>query len=307
MSDRHEEPPAGDADRTRPMPRGEDQPADAAPQADSPDATRALPRDHGAASGPEPLDRTRQFPSVTGRATSGATAQGSGATARQEPVPGGPGTPPDATAPLPPEPAVWAGRAEVPVARPAEPTAPEWYAAEPAGRRWWAPILLGIVALLLLALIGAGVWLLLRAEDERTGPDRSPTPLPTSAPRTTGAPATTAPTTRPASTPPRSATSSAAERVAVPPLVGLPRDTAEELLDDVGLKPRVRTRESDRPAGTVIASDPDVGELVPAGSEVTLVVAEAPESSGPPTSGRSSAPATGRSSVPPSPEVTATR
>ncbi|SCE87350.1 PASTA domain-containing protein [Micromonospora mirobrigensis] len=274
MSDRHEEPPAGDADRTRPLPRAEREPA---------------------------TDRTRQFPPVTGRAT--PAAQGPGATARQDPVSGGPGTPPDATAPLPPEPTVWAGRAEVPVARPAEPAAPEWYAAEPAGRRWWTPIVLGIVALLLLALIGAGVWLLLRAEDERSGPDRSPTPLPTSAPRTTAAPTTTAPTTRPASTPPRSATSSAAERVAVPPLVGLPRDTAEQLLDDVGLKSRVRTRESDRPAGTVIGSDPDVGELVPAGSEVTLVVAEASEPTGEP----SGTPTTGRSGATPSPEVTASR
>ncbi|MBY8875538.1 PASTA domain-containing protein [Micromonospora sp. PLK6-60] len=285
MSDRRDQPSAGDADdSTRPLPRpGEPVPAD--------DSTRPLPRPGGepaaaddtrllpgGAGAGEPIDRTRALPPVEGRTTGRAAA----------------GASPGSTAPLPPEPAVWSGRAEVPVTRPGEyrESATEWYAPEPGGRRWWTPILVGILALLLVALIGAGVWLLLRGQQTGTGPQQSPSPVPTAAP-TTAAPTTTAPSTRPASTPP----STAADRVRVPPLVGLPQETAERLLDRIGLEHRTRTRESDRPPGTVLETDPEAGERVPADSEVTLVVAE------PRTEPTTTAPTTG---APPSPEATTT-
>ncbi|MEV0154103.1 PASTA domain-containing protein [Micromonospora sp. NPDC050686] len=274
MSDRRDQPSAGDADdSTRPLPRPGGERASA-------DDTRLLP---GGAEAGEPLDRTRALPPVEGRSTGQA--------------PAGAAASPGSTAPLPPEPAVWSGRAEVPVTRPGDYREPatEWYAPEPGGRRWWTPILVGILALLLLALIGAGVWLLLRGQ--QAGPERSPAPLPTAAP-TTAAPTATAPSTRPASTPPSTATSSATDRILVPPMVGLPQETAERLLDRIGLEHRTRTRESDRPPGTVLETDPEAGERVPADSEVTLVVAE------PRPQPATTAPTTG---APASPEATATR
>ncbi|MFF3853003.1 PASTA domain-containing protein [Micromonospora sp. NPDC002575] len=203
---------------------------------------------------------------------------------RQDPPPDDAG---DQTRPLPkrdgqarPEPAggqVWSGRAGVPPPRPAEYGAPtgEWYAEEQPGRRWWTPILLGVVALLLLGLLGVGFWLALSAGGG-TGPEETPSAGPTSAPATTGAPTTGAttggPSTTPATTPP--ATTPAG--VPMPPLVGLPRATAERILDRLGVEHRVETRESDRPAGTVLETDPGAGALVPAGGQVTLVVAASP-------------------------------
>ena len=60
----------------------------------------------------------------------------------------------------------------------------------------------------------------------------------------------------------------------MPPLVGLPQATAERLLDRLGLSYRVQTRPSDRPPGTVMATDPEAGDAgVDRASEVTLVVA----------------------------------
>ncbi|MDI5942803.1 PASTA domain-containing protein, partial [Micromonospora sp. DH15] len=75
------------------------------------------------------------------------------------------------------------------------------------------------------------------------------------------------PTTPPATTP---------AGVPMPPLVGLPQATAERILDRLGVDHRVETRESDRPAGTVLETDPEAGTLVPAGDQVILVVAAAP-------------------------------
>jgi hypothetical protein len=198
-------------------------------------------------------------------------------TARQEPVAGEPPSPPDRTAPLPPAerpgPAPWSGRAEVPPPRPAdyrEPAGTEWYAEEQRGRRWWMPILLGILALLLLGLIGAAVWLGLRSANGPT-PEESPTPGPTSAPATTSAPTSAAPTTQPPSTPPTSAVA----QVPMPPLVGLPRAAAQAILDRLGIDYRIESRPSDRAPGTVIGTDPGVGVPVPRGQQVTVVVAEA--------------------------------
>ncbi|MEU5939004.1 PASTA domain-containing protein [Micromonospora sp. NPDC047548] len=270
MSNDRQEPPADD--RTRPLPR-----ADAAGQSPA----RPVPRPPlDATAGHEPLD----------------------ATAGHEPLdPTRPFPPPDATGPeptaptaptAPAAPAVWSGRAGVPPPRPADYREPvEWYGEEQGGRRWWMPILLGILALLLLGVLGAGIWLALRAADERAK-EPSPPPVPTSAPVTTAAPTTAAPTTGAPSTP----ATTAAARIPVPPLVGLPRASAGRILDRLDLSYRVRTRESaEQPPGTVVETDPGSGELVSAGDEVTLVVAVAPSPT-PPSTG----------SVEPTPEVTAT-
>ncbi|SCG60922.1 PASTA domain-containing protein [Micromonospora coxensis] len=249
MSDDRQEP-ADDA--TRPLPPPEDRAAAAPPP---PDATARH----------EPLDATARHEPLD-------------ATASQEPI--------DRTRPLPPTgggastepaPAVWSGRAGVPPPRPADHREPaEWYGEEQRPGHWWMPILLGILALLLLGALGAGIWLALRAADERDE-DPTPPPLPTSAPATTAAPTSTAPSTEPPSTPP----TTAAARVPMPPLEGQSRATAERILDRIGLSYRVETRESEEQApGTVIETDPEAGEPVrPGEDEVTLVVATAPSPS----------------------------
>ncbi|MGW1056408.1 PASTA domain-containing protein [Micromonospora rubida] len=174
----------------------------------------------------------------------------------------------------PATPEVWSGRAGVPPPRPADyrdPAGEDWYAEEQPGRRWWTPILLGVLALLLAGLLGAGLWLLTSAGDS-PGPGDTPSARPTTAPATTGAPTTEATTAGPSTTPP----STTRPAVPMPPLVGLSRATAEQVLEQLGIEHRIEARESDQPAGTVIETDPGPGELVPAGEEVTLVVAAAP-------------------------------
>ncbi|WP_446217642.1 PASTA domain-containing protein [Micromonospora sp. IBHARD004] len=255
MSDDRQEPPAGD---------------DA-------DATRALPPDRAA--GGEDADATRRLSPTDDRS---ARPEPGDATAPQQPV--------DRTAPMP---AAWSGRAGVPPPRPVgyQEAGAEWYTEEQAGRRWWMPILLGILALLLIALIGVGVWLALRAADRGPAPSPSLTPAPTTAPATTAAPTSAAPSTEPPTTPPAT---TAAARVPMPPLVGLPEAAARAVLDRLGVDYRVVRRTSDRPAGTVIETDPSPGEAISEGDQVTVVVAEA------------AAPTTGAGTPTPGPSATGT-
>ncbi|KWV34527.1 PASTA domain-containing protein [Micromonospora rifamycinica] len=199
----------------------------------------------------------------------------------------------DATRPLPPTggttgagpagPPVWSGRAGVPAPRDADArAAAEWYGEEPRDRRWWTPILLGVLALVLLGLVGLASWLVLRAVGSSS--DGTPNPPPTAVPTTgvvptTVAPSSAAPSSGPPTTPPTTAPTTGPAGVPVPPLVGLSQEAAQTLLDRFGLSYRVLTRESDRPPGTVLATDPQRGELVAPGDEVTLVVAAEPSAS----------------------------
>ncbi|MEU4788132.1 PASTA domain-containing protein [Micromonospora tulbaghiae] len=289
MSDDRQEPPAGDPDATRALPPDPDADATRAMPRDTAgedaEATRAMPRN---AAG-EDVEATRAIPRDAGDATRplpGGPA-GQGGAAGQ----GGSRRPLDATAPQEPV-GAWSGRAGVPPPRPAGYTEPgsEWYGDEQAGRRWWMPILLGVLALLLLGLIGAGVWLALRAADRDSDPGP---PVPsisaqTSAAPTTAAPTSAAPSSSPPSTPP--ATTAPVE-VPMPPLVGLPEAAARAALDRLDLDYRVQRRASDRPAGTVISTDPEAGYPVGEDDRVTIVVAvPAPPTNGPSTPG--SAPAT---------------
>ncbi|MEV1289752.1 PASTA domain-containing protein [Micromonospora sp. NPDC049679] len=183
----------------------------------------------------------------------------------------------DQTAPLPSTPGSWAGRAEVPPwgGAPVRDQAPaDWGPGDNEGpRRWWLPILLGLVALLLLALLGFGIWLINQARDEGPGPVRpSPSPSPSAA--TTPAPVrptSAAPTT---AEPTPSATTIAP--VQVPPVLGLPEEEARRLLDDAGLIYRLQYRGSEQTLGTVIATDPPEGAAVRPGTRVTLVIAVPP-------------------------------
>jgi hypothetical protein len=193
----------------------------------------------------------------------------------------------DGTSVMPPvqdwateEPA-WAGRAAVRPPRSADygTTAADWDAVpppeeEPRGK-WWMPIVIGIVALLLLALLGWGIYLIVQNSDEGAG---TPAPEPSvSAPATTE-PTTTAtttgPTTEPTTTPPTTEPTETA--VTVPALVGLSQQEAQQALDRRGLNYRLIFRTSDNaPAGTVIDSDPAEGQEVPPDTQVTLVIATA--------------------------------
>ncbi|MCZ7426507.1 PASTA domain-containing protein [Micromonospora sp. WMMA1949] len=266
MSDDRQEPPAGDADATRALP----------PDPDA-DATRAMPRN----AAEEDVEATRAMPRDAGDATRplpGGPAE-----------PGGPGRPLDATTPQAPV-GAWSGRAGVPPPRPAGYPEPgsDWYGDEQAGRRWWMPILLGVLALLLLGLIGVGVWLALRAADRDSDPGP---PVPSISAQTSAAPTTAAPTTPSSSPPSTPPPSTEPVEVPMPPLVGLPEAAARAALDRLDLEYRVQRRASDRPAGTVISTDPEAGYPVGEDDRVTIVVAvPAPPTSGPTTPG--SAPAT---------------
>ncbi|MCZ7478423.1 MULTISPECIES: PASTA domain-containing protein [unclassified Micromonospora] len=299
MSDDRQEPPAGDADATRALPpepdadatramprnaAGEDadvtraMPRDAAGH--DADATRALPRN----AGEEDVEATRAMPRNAGDAARPLPGGPAGQAGPEGP--GGPRRPLDATAAQEPV-GAWSGRAGVPPPRPAGYPEPggEYYGDEQAGRRWWMPILLGILALLLLGLIGVGVWLALRAADRNSDPGP---PVPSISAQTSAAPTSAAPSSSPPSTAP--ATTAPAE-VPMPPLVGLPEAAARAALDRLDLDYRVQRRASDRPAGTVISTDPEAGYPVGEDERVTIVVAvPAPPTSGPSTPG--SAPAT---------------
>lgn len=185
-----------------------------------------------------------------------------------EPAPGEPAAP-DATAVMPGvggSPAGWSARAEVPRFVP-EPTPPAWREEEPEGRRWWLPVLLTLVALVLLGALGYGAWLLV-------GGDSAVDPVPSASPsavRPTAARTTTAPATR---TPPPTV---APQRVAVPDLAGDRVADAQQRLRDAGLSNRVRYRTTDSyPPGVVIETDPGAGRAVAPGTVVTLFVAEPP-------------------------------
>ena len=66
------------------------------------------------------------------------------------------------------------------------------------------------------------------------------------------------------------------DRVQVPNLVGLSRNSAESALDRVGLDVQVDEENSEEPVGEVIRQSPAQGTLVDKGSRVTLTVSKGP-------------------------------
>ncbi|RQX13085.1 penicillin-binding protein [Micromonospora ureilytica] len=279
MSDDRQEPPAGehDDDRTRPLPSAADRPGQSGAAADRPepppaatDPDETAPIDRTVPARPEPSpDQTMPIDRAAGTR---------------------PGPPADRTAPIPPS---WAGRAEVRSPRPDDPGA-EWYVEEQGGRRWWLPILWGVLALLLAGLLGGALWLVLaQRDDDRDGPGSTPSLPPTSAPSappSSAAPTSAAPTSE---SPSSSATTEAPEELPVPPLAGLPQATAEGLLGRLGLAYRVVYRPSELPPGTVVDTEPGAGTLVSTEDEVLLIISQA-------------RPSTGASPTTPSPTVTTT-
>ncbi|GAB3148314.1 hypothetical protein GCM10027290_32850 [Micromonospora sonneratiae] len=245
---------------------------------------RQQPRDDPAdgRGGPEPddaLERTGEFD----RIADDDAAEADEDTEVTRPVRDGGATP------RPTRPVVWTGRAEVPLpgARGVrDGGSTEWDEdVEYDNSRWWMPILVGLVALLLLAVLGFGIWLIVGAGEREPGP--GPLPSPTPSPSVTRPSPTTSPSGSPGTTSPVAS-------VPMPPLVGLSESTARAILDQYGMTYRVRSRVAPGwQPGIVIDTDPRAGVLLVPGQEVTLVVTEAPP--------------TATATVTPSPGPTATR
>jgi len=260
MSDDRQEPPAPDPDETAPI--------DRTPARPDPDETAPIDRTVPARPDLSP-DQTMPIDRSAGTR---------------------PGPPADRTAPIPPS---WSGRAEVRSPLPDDP-AGEWYVEEQGGRRWWLPILWGVLALLLAGLLGGALWLV-RDQQEGDRNDRGPTPSlpPTTAPSTpptSAAPTSAAPTSE---SPSSSPTTDAPDELPVPPLAGLPQATAEGLLNRLGLPYRVVYRPSELPPGTVVGTEPEAGTSVSTDDEVLLIISQTDSP-------------TGASPTTPSPTVTST-
>lgn len=171
---------------------------------------------------------------------------------------------------------LWSGRATV---RPPGPEreeydGDEWVPArleeEPPAGRWWMPIVFGVVGLLLLALLGYGIYLIAQnSADEVKTPQ--PTPARTQTTTTETTPPTTEPTTPPETT--VATTEPTDTEATVPALRGMPFEDAKAALERSGLSYRVIQLPSDAEPGTVIDCDPAEGQVVPPDSKVTLVVA----------------------------------
>jgi PASTA domain-containing protein len=173
----------------------------------------------------------------------------------------------------------WSGRAEVRAPRPdTYQETGEWPPAmgrEPRAH-WWMPIVVGIIALILLAALALGIYLIVQASgsDETPGPAIPPTVAPTQA-ATTSTPSTppsTEPTTEEPS--PSPSTTDPTVAVTIPALKGLSLPDAETALSNMGMSWHVILRDSDALPGTVIDSDPAEGQEVPPDTRITLVVAQ---------------------------------
>jgi hypothetical protein len=246
-------------DETRPFTRSPD----------DDDATQVTPNhpDDGPRPGDEwVFDRTEQMPQADDPTAVTPRPQGPDSTSVMPPV-GGERDWEAADAP-------WSGRAEVRPPRPGEYTSTDWSTeppAEPRGR-WWLPIVVGIVGLLLVALLGWGVWLILRAQNDDDGtPATTPTPtapVTTTATQPTTQPTTAAPTTEPTTNEP------SPTEVTIPALRGLPQNEAQQALSRRGLSARLRfVQSTEASPGTVIDSDPAEGQKVPQDTVVTLIIA----------------------------------
>jgi hypothetical protein len=167
---------------------------------------------------------------------------------------------------------VWTGRAGVrpygAVPRTPYDEAGDWAdpaQPEPSGR-WWTPIAVGSISLVLLALLGIGVVVIVQNIGDTETPEAPPTaarlPTATDPGVTTPIPTTTSTTTEPAD-----------QEVNVPALRGMPLADAQAALTRSGLGWRVLRRESDAEPDTVIDCDPAEGQQVPSDTRVTLIVA----------------------------------
>jgi hypothetical protein len=254
-----------------------------------PSAAEQIQPDDGPRSGDAwILDHTEQMPRTDAGGDETVLAPRSDATSVMPAVAGDPGRSEAAARAAAGQNDAWSGRAEVRSPRPGQGgdfTGAGWdgerWDGEPPGReprgKWWLPIVIGIAVLVLLALLGLGVWLIAK---NAGSDDSTPTPTATATTAaTTKATTTTAPTTEPATT---TATTEPAEpaEVTVPALKGLSSADARQALDRSGLAYRLRfVTSTDADPGTVIDCDPAEGEQVPSDTTVTLIIAAAPSTS----------------------------
>ncbi len=175
----------------------------------------------------------------------------------------------------------WSGRAEVRTPQPGR-GYPEvdWAASAPPQQRdrWWMPIVVGIIALILLGVLGWAVYLIV----QNSSGNETPTPATSSAaaPAETVTTTTTSPSATPTTTSPEpmpSTTEPTSSELTIPALRGLSQAEAQAALRSTGLNYRLIFRSApDVPPGTVIDSDPVEGQEVPPDTTVTLVVAAEP-------------------------------
>ena len=232
-------------------------------------------------------DATKVAPAVSG---DGATkvapaASGDGAT-RVAPAASGDGATKVAPAASGDDWSVWSGRAEVRPPRPGQsiydtdwsdgPVPPR-----PGQRdRWWTPIVVGIVVLLLLGVLAWAIYVIVQNSGNQPGP-ATPATVPTTAATFNGpstvpsSPPSSPPSTEPSTAPTTTATTQEpTAAVPVPALRGLQLAEARAALNRTGLRYRVLYRDSTAAPGTVIDSDPAEGQEVPPDTRVTIVVAQ---------------------------------
>jgi cytoskeletal protein RodZ len=181
-----------------------------------------------------------------------------------------------------PPPERWSARAGVPTGprRTPMPQEPEWVPDRQQPRTWWAPILIVVAILVLLGLVGLGLWLATHGQPATT-PSASASASPSAS--------SPSPSPTPSRSPSRSPSPSVAA-VGVPAVGGVMVTDAEEILKSQGLKWKVVTQVSDQAAGSVVRTDPAAGVQVPAGSTVTLYVATPPPTSASPSPSPSGTP-----------------
>jgi serine/threonine-protein kinase len=155
---------------------------------------------------------------------------------------------------------------------PAEPEEPDPY----GGRSWLTPVIVSVVAFLLIAAVGVGVYLIYQHNTSDVTPAPSPS-LASSAPAPSSPPPTSA---SPSPSPSPANTSPVPVLVPVPPVGGDTEQSATEQLRLLGLNVQVRHRvDTTVEPGRVIGTEPAPGTSVPAGSTVVLIVAVAPSPS----------------------------
>ena len=175
----------------------------------------------------------------------------------------------------------WSARAQVPVRGGDDEELPtsEWSGGPP--RSVMLPVLITLAVLILLSLIGLGIWLIVRDRDggpatpSPTGPSLAPTSVTPTTRRPTP-PATTAPVT------------TAPALVAIPTLRGRDGDAAATLLTGLGFFVEKRQQaDATMEAGKVIGTEPAAGAEVLPGSKVIVVVSTGaplpPSPTAPPT------------------------
>ncbi|WP_027342818.1 Stk1 family PASTA domain-containing Ser/Thr kinase [Hamadaea tsunoensis] len=258
----------GDADATSAGGEGrpDAEPTQAMPAVDDADDRTQVVPPAGAA------DPTQALPPVeTGAAGEPTTV-----------LPGAAGWSDDATRVSLPEDA-WTGRAEVRPAGPGEEPAGEEWAEDESGRRWWLPLVIGIIGVLVVIAIILAIVLVRRNSDE------TPSPVVSTPAAASSAPASPSPQPSPSPSPLPSSAGPTSVTVVVPNLVGHSLADATSQLTTLGLTWTIDYQDStQQPDGYVLATSPTADSVMSPGQSVRLIVARAPQPSSPAPSPASS-------------------